>query len=115
MTYKFGCVVDAVGRYATYVYVLDGKIQNYSLKEGEKLVYAKPPVKKRYAGDSGFVDPVFDIDASIWVEGATDEEMDAWDAQHPAPNISDSEPTQLDRVEAQATYTAMMTDTLLEG
>ena len=25
------------------------------------------------------------------------------------------EPTQLDRVEAQATYTAMMTDTLLEG
>lgn len=26
----------------------------------------------------------------------------------------ESEPTQLDRVEAQATYTAMMTDTLLE-
>ena len=25
------------------------------------------------------------------------------------------EPTQLDRVEAQVTYTAMMTDTLLEG
>lgn len=25
------------------------------------------------------------------------------------------DPTQLDRVEAQATYTAMMTDTLLEG
>ena len=25
------------------------------------------------------------------------------------------EPTQLDRVEAQATYTAMMTDTLMEG
>lgn len=36
----------------------------------------------------------------------------------PAPTIpgpaSDPEPTQLDRVEAQATYTAMMTDTLLE-
>lgn len=28
---------------------------------------------------------------------------------------SDTVPTQLDRVEAQATYTAMMTDTLLEG
>lgn len=27
----------------------------------------------------------------------------------------EQEPTQLDRVEAQATYTAMMTDTLLEG
>ena len=25
------------------------------------------------------------------------------------------EPTQLDRIEAQVTYTAMMTDTLLEG
>lgn len=28
--------------------------------------------------------------------------------------ISDSAPTQLDRIEAQTTYTAMMTDTLLE-
>lgn len=27
---------------------------------------------------------------------------------------ADPEPTQLDRIEAQATYTAMMTDTLLE-
>ena len=27
----------------------------------------------------------------------------------------DPEPTQLDRIEAQITYTAMMTDTLLEG
>ena len=115
MADKFACVVDAVGRYATYVYVLDGDIQNYSLKEGEMLVYAKPPVKKRYAGDSGFVDPVWDADASVWVEGASDEEMAYWDAQHPAHSISDSKPTQLDRVEAQATYTAMMTDTLLEG
>ena len=32
----------------------------------------------------------------------------------PAPE-PEPEPTQLDRVEAQATYTAMMTDTLLEG
>lgn len=28
---------------------------------------------------------------------------------------SEAEPTQLDRIEAQTTYTAMMTDTLLEG
>ena len=28
---------------------------------------------------------------------------------------AEPEPTQLDRVEAQATYTAMMTDTLMEG
>ena len=34
------------------------------------------------------------------------------DDGQPEPEL---EPTQLDRVEAQATYTAMMTDTLLEG
>ena len=34
------------------------------------------------------------------------------DDGQPEPSV---EPTQLDRVEAQATYTAMMTDTLLEG
>lgn len=32
----------------------------------------------------------------------------------PEPEPVEPEPTQLDRVEAQATYTAMMTDTLLE-
>ena len=32
-----------------------------------------------------------------------------------AGTIPEPEPTQLDRVEAQVTYTAMMTDTLLEG
>ena len=33
----------------------------------------------------------------------------------PKPSPVPEEPTQLDRVEAQVTYTAMMTDTLLEG
>lgn len=33
----------------------------------------------------------------------------------PEPDPVPEEPSQLDRVEAQATYTAMMTDTLLEG
>ena len=32
----------------------------------------------------------------------------------PEPDPAPEEPSQLDRVEAQATYTAMMTDTLLE-
>lgn len=32
----------------------------------------------------------------------------------PEPETETAEPTQLDRLEAQATYTAMMTDTLLE-
>lgn len=33
----------------------------------------------------------------------------------PEPEPVAEEPTQLDRIEAQVTYTAMMTDTLLEG
>ena len=32
----------------------------------------------------------------------------------PEPEIDDDAPTQLDRIEAQVAYTAMMTDTLLE-
>lgn len=32
----------------------------------------------------------------------------------PVPEQPEAEPTQLDRIEAQAFYTAMMTDTLLE-
>ena len=35
------------------------------------------------------------------------------DTPEPEP-VPDPEPTQLDRIEAQVTYTAMMTDTLLE-
>lgn len=44
---------------------------------------------------------------TLWRE-RTQEEMDAdWDLPEPTP-------TQLDIIEAQVTYTAMMTDTLLE-
>ena len=41
----------------------------------------------------------------------TEEEMETEKAAIP---VTPPQPTQLDRVEAQATYTAMMTDTLLE-
>ena len=41
---------------------------------------------------------------------------EAYNGEYTIEDIPDKpqEPTQLDRVEAQATYTAMMTDTLLE-
>lgn len=39
------------------------------------------------------------------------EAWEAWKASMPEP--SEPEPTQLDMIEAQVTYTAMMTDTLL--
>ena len=45
----------------------------------------------------------------IWQDGAF--VLDPLPEPEPEPET----PSQLDRVEAQATYTAMMTDTLLEG
>ena len=114
MTYQHFSVIDADDKYITYVLVLNDKVQYYTLSDGERLIDANPPVWKQQIGDVGFIDPVWDSNTSAWVEGATEEETAAWEENHPAPIISDSEPTQLDRVEAQATYTAMMTDTLLE-
>ena len=114
MTEKYCCVIDAERKYITYVLIIGNKIQCYAIKDGESLIDAVPPIYKQYDGDVGFIDPVWDSNTSAWVEGATEEETAAWEENHPAPIISDSEPTQLDRVEAQAVYTAMMTDTLLE-
>lgn len=48
----------------------------------------------------------------IEVDGQTVTSMTAGVVPEPEPEPT-PEPTQLDRVEAQATYTAMMTDTLL--
>ena len=115
MEEKYCCVIDADSRYVTYVLFLDGNIQYYNFKGGESLIDAKPPTHRQYAGADGFVSPVWDANTSEWIEGATDAEIAEWEIQNPAPNISGSEPTQLDRIEAQTTYTAMMTDTLLEG
>lgn len=69
----------------------------------------------RHAQGNYFANPLFDMQGCAnytLADGAprlrTEEEKAAQLAARPA-----SEPTQLDRVEAQATYTAMMTDTLL--
>ena len=117
------CVVYASGKYKTMVPVKtllnpetqtkEDSIQNYTMLEGELLVDADPPTLKRYAGDVGFIDPAWDADIGAWVEGATEAEMASWEKLN--PEHPSSEPTQLDRIEAQTTYTAMMTDTLLEG
>ena len=48
------------------------------------------------------------------VEGNVVVKMTAGTVPEPEP-AAEPAPTQLDRVEAQATYTAMMTDTLMEG
>lgn len=50
----------------------------------------------------------------IEVEGNVVVKMTAGTVPEPEPEPT-PEPTQLDRIEAQSTYTAMMTGTLLEG
>ena len=115
MTEEYRCVIDAGGRYVTYVLILDGNIQYYNLKEGESLIDAKPPVIRTITARDGYLVPVWCRDTSTWTDGATSGEIDAWEALHPALPQTEVTPTQLDRVEAQVTYTAMMTDTLLEG
>lgn len=57
---------------------------------------------------NGFVTVTTD---PVTVEPNT-ESWEAWKASLPEP--TEPEPTQLDIIEAQVTYTAMMTDTLLE-
>ena len=49
MAEKYGCVIDAAGRYVTFVIVLDNQVQHYTLKDGESLIDAKPPTHKQYA------------------------------------------------------------------
>lgn len=50
----------------------------------------------------------------IEVSGNVVTKMTAGVVPEPEP-AAEPEPTQLDRIEAQSTYTAMMTDTLMEG
>ena len=94
MNYKYCCVVDADGSYKTFVLVLleqsDGSettesVQGYTLTAGERLIDAAPPAKRQHAGTTGFVKPRWDEDTETWVEGATAEELAAWEAEHPDP------------------------------
>lgn len=94
MNYKHSCVVDANGVYQTFVLVLleqgeDAEttetVQGYKMAEGERLIDALPPIIKAHAGSPGFVCPCWDEDAETWVEGASAEELAAWEAEHPDP------------------------------
>ena len=97
-TEKHCSVIDAVGRHVTYVLVKirdkpleDGgterveEVQNYTLKDGEQLVDAQPPVMRQHAGSTGFISPIWD--GSQWAETAAADEIAAWEQAHPAPEI----------------------------
>ena len=95
---KHCSVVDAEGKHVTYVLVKirdkpleDGtteqveEIQNYTLKDGEQLVDAQPPVMRQHAGSTGFIAPIWG--GSDWQETATADEIAAWEQAHPAPEV----------------------------
>lgn len=61
------------------------EVQNYTLKDGEQLVDASPPVMRQHAGSTGFISPVWD--GSDWQETATADEIAVWEKEHPAPEV----------------------------
>lgn len=97
-TEKHCSVIDAVGRHVTYVLVKirdkpleDGgteqieEVQNYTLKDGEQLIDAQPPIMRQHAGSVGYIAPVWG--GSDWQETAAADEIAAWEQAHPAPEI----------------------------
>ena len=101
---KHCSVIDAEGRHVTYVLVKirdkpleDGgteqveEVQNYTLKDGEQLVDASPPVMRTHAGSTGFLSPIWD--GSDW------QEIAAWEQEHPAPEVK---PTPMSNAELEA-------------
>lgn len=130
MDYKHSCVIDAQNLYKTFVLVLlveneehqqEEQIQYYTLQKGEQLLDAAPPVMRPYAGAEGFVSPKWDTSTSAWVEAATEEEIAAWEAEHPAPErpgppepsgdleqrVADLETDKADKTEVQAVWDQM--------
>lgn len=91
-------VIDAKGEFVTFVLVQTHdqtnergetesvqEIKSYSLKDGEQLVDAQPPVMRTHAGSTGFISPVWD--GSQWAETAAADEIAAWEKEHPAPEV----------------------------
>ena len=127
---KVKCVVDIDGMYKDIV-VTDisqdengepyEHIQGYTLKEGDQLINTSKPSKRQHAGSAGFVRPRWDEGAAAWVEGASAEEIAAWEAEHPAPErpgppepsgdleqrVADLETDKADKTEVQAVWDQM--------
>lgn len=121
MGYKHKCVIDAQNRYKTLVRMLltekGEQIQNYEMLEGESLVDTIPPVMRPYAGMAGFISPRWDAGTSAWVEAATEEEITAWEAEHPAPETPEPAPTVEElqaKITALTTSNQMLEDCIIE-
>ena len=85
-------------------------IKYRTMREVNRGTDAEPQIEKVLSDDMWMT--LSDKNLEIVKATAYNGEYTIEDDGQPEPS---AEPTQLDRVEAQATYTAMMTDTLLEG
>lgn len=108
--YKHCCVIDAQGGYSDFVQVhiytlpdgsTEDRVQYYTLKPGERIVDAMPPTSKLHAGATGFIRPVWDDKTAAWVDGATAEEIAAWEAEHPAPEPVPEVPSEVAQLKAK--------------
>lgn len=95
---KHCSVIDAKGEFVTFVLVQAHdrtnergetesvqEIKSYSLKDGEQLIDAQPPIMSQHAGSVGYIAPVWD--GSDWQETAAADEIAAWEQAHPAPEV----------------------------
>ena len=80
------------------------------MREVNRVIDAEPQIEHVISGDRWLT--LSDKNLEIVKATAYNGEYTIEDDGQPEP---EPEPTQLDRVEAQVTYTAMMTDTLLES
>lgn len=103
MDYRYCCVINAEGFLKDRcVLVLmesqpdgtvENKIQGYALLPGESLVDDKPPATKTNADSEGLIKPK--RENSAWVEGATAEEITAWNEAHPGIKLSTVQDTRV--------------------
>ena len=92
-------VIDENDRYVTVVQMMDPQGNElktpykFELTDGQRVIDAKAPTIRQYAGKPGFVDPLWDADTTTWIENATAEEIAAWEKEHPAPASLQATPT----------------------
>lgn len=94
MSLRQCCIIDNAGTYIDLFSIKtdqasDGTttetVLGYTMAEGDRLIDALPPIIKAHAGSAGFIKPKWDDDSAAWVEGASAEEIAAWEAEHPDP------------------------------
>lgn len=98
MEHKHCCVIDVSNFYKTLVLVIsrtkqgedgsvtaEAEVQYYAMLPGETLIEAAPPSMRKHAGTAGFIKPKWDAESNGWIEGATAEQITAWEQENPDP------------------------------